>query len=666
MFGIIIQARSNSIRFPKKIFYKINKLTLLEILIIRLKKLKNLPIFLAIPDNEKKSELNKFKRICKKYNVDLFQGSENNVLSRFYYCSKKFNINNIIRITSDCPLSDSNIIIQMIKIYKSKGYDYYSNTLIPSFPDGLDVEIFSFEALKKTYKSKYSLKSKEHVTYDIKNNFKFKKANFINDIDMSNYRLTVDYRADLNNVENLINKYKIDIDFIKIKKEILKGNLLENDKVRNMKKNDFNKGQTLWIKAKQKILNGNMLLSKNPDYILPGHWPAYYEKANGINIQGIDKKNYKDLYTMSVGTNMLGYANKSINNKVIKCIKKSNMSSLNCYEEVKVADELLKMHSWASKVKFAKTGGEANTIAIRLARCSAKYDNIAFCGYHGWHDWYLSSNLNTKNNLKFHLLPDLDTKGIPKFLKNSVFPFKYGENINFKNFFKKNKIGVVITELSRQKKIDLKFLKKLLAEAKKSGVIVIFDECTSGFREYFGGIHLKYNLKPDIVTYGKAIGNGYPITAILGAAKIMDNAKTSFISSTFWTERIGFVAALETLRILKRNKTHNHLINLGKFIKLEWKKIAKKNNLLIDISGLDALPSFSLKKLDMKVIKTYISQEMLKNNILASNVIYLSASHNKNHFKKYFKILDKIFFNISKNNFSLDTVPAKSTLKRLN
>ena len=666
MFGIIIQARSSSSRFPKKIFYKINKYSLLEILIIRLKKLKEIPIFLAIPDNENKRNLNRFKKICEKYDITLFQGSKKNVISRFYHCSKKFNIKNIVRITSDCPLSDTSIINKMLKIYKSENFDYFSNTLIPSFPDGLDVEIFNFNTIEKSFKSNYSLKAKEHVTHDIKNNYKIKKGNFKNDIDLSDVRLTVDYKKDLKNIKFLIQKYNINVNYEKIKKESLNGNLLAGDKIRNMKDESLNKGQILWSKAQQKILNGNMLLSKNPDYILPGQWPTYYEKATGINIKGVDKKNYKDLYMMSVGTNLLGYANKSINNKVIRSIKNSNMSSLNCYEEVDVADQLLKMHKWASKVKFAKTGGEANTIAIRLARCSSKNENIAFCGYHGWHDWYLSSNLNTKNNLDFHLLPGLETKGIPKILKNTVFPFKYGKKINFKNFFKKNKIGVVITELSRQKKINLSFLKKLLSESKKLGVIVIFDECTSGFREFFGGIHLKYNLEPDLVTYGKAIGNGYPITAVLGSSKVMNNASSTFISSTFWTERTGFVAALETLKIMKKYKTHNYIIKLGKFIKSEWKKIAKKNKLKIEIDGLDALPRFSLKKFDMKIVKTYLSQEMLKQNILASNIIYLSTSHKKHHFKKYFKVLDKIFFNLSKKNFSLDVIPAKSTLKRLN
>ncbi len=666
MFGIIIQARSGSSRFPKKIFYKINNYSLLEILILRLKKIKNIPIYLAIPNNENNHNLKRFKKICAKYNVILFQGSKNNVLSRFYHCSKMYNIENIIRITSDCPLVDPSIINKMIEIYKSKNYDYFSNTLIPSFPDGLDVEIFKFNTIKKSFKDNYSLNAKEHVTYDIKKDYLFKKGNFLNNIDTSDTRLTVDYKNDIKNIKFLIDKHNININYDKIKKEIFNKNLFVSDKFRNLKKEDLNKGQALWNKAQKKILNGNMLLSKNPDYILPGYWPTYYEKANGINVKGIDKKNYKDLYMMSVGTNLLGYSNKSINNKVIRSIKNSNMSSLNCHEEVEVAELLLKMHSWASKVKFAKTGGEANTIAIRLARCSSNYDNIAFCGYHGWHDWYLSSNLNTKNNLDFHLLPNLETKGIPKFLKNSVFPFKYGENINFKNFFRKNKIGIVITELSRQKKINIKFLKKLLFEAKKSGVIVIFDECTSGFREYFGGIHLKYNLKPDLVTYGKAIGNGYPITAILGSAKVMNNATSTFISSTFWTERTGFVAALETLKIMKKYKTHNYIIKLGKYIKSQWKKIAKNNSILIEIDGLDALPRFTLKKFDMKIIKTYLSQEMLKQNILASNIIYLSTSHKKRHFKKYFKVLDKIFFDLSKNNFSIDSLPAKSTLKRLN
>ena len=146
----------------------------------------------------------------------------------------------------------------------------------------------------------------------------------------------------------------------------------------------------------------------------------------------------------------------------------------------------------------------------------------------------------------------------------------------------------------------------------------------------------------------------------------MNNATSTFISSTFWTERTGFVAALETLKIMKKYKTHNYIIKLGKYIKSQWKKIAKNNSILIEIDGLDALPRFTLKKFDMKIIKTYLSQEMLKQNILASNIIYLSTSHKKRHFKKYFKVLDKIFFDLSKNNFSIDSLPAKSTLKRLN
>ena len=147
----------------------------------------------------------------------------------------------------------------------------------------------------------------------------------------------------------------------------------------------------LWQRAKKSILHGNMLLSKRPEMHLPNLWPTYYLKAKGINIWGLDKKKYTDMLFL-VGPNTLGYANSKIDNSVIKTIKMGNMSSLNCPEEVYLAERLVSMHPWASKVKFARSGGEANAIAIRIARAASGRDKIAIRGYHGWHDWYLSAN----------------------------------------------------------------------------------------------------------------------------------------------------------------------------------------------------------------------------------------------------------------------------------
>ena len=186
----------------------------------------------------------------------------------------------------------------------------------------------------------------------------------------------------------------------------------------------LNTGQKLWIRAKKIIPGGNMMLSKRPEMYLPNKWPTYYSKAKGCYIWDMDNKKYTDMSLMSVGTNILGYANSSINNAVIKSINSSNMSSLNCHEEIILTEKLIDMHKHFDMAKFAKTGGEANAIAMRIARASSGKDKVAICGYHGWHDWYLSANLKSKNKkgvLKDHLLEGLSTEGVPKGLKNTVF-----------------------------------------------------------------------------------------------------------------------------------------------------------------------------------------------------------------------------------------------------
>ena len=148
-----------------------------------------------------------------------------------------------------------------------------------------------------------------------------------------------------------------------------------------------------------------MLLSKRPDMFLPNFWPSYFSKAKGINVWDMDKKKYKDMSIMGVGTNILGYGNKEVDKAVRNVIKQGNMSTLNCYEEVSLAEKLISIHPWANMVRFARTGGEANSIAVRIARAARKKDKVAICGYHGWHDWYLATNLQNNNSLKDHLLP---------------------------------------------------------------------------------------------------------------------------------------------------------------------------------------------------------------------------------------------------------------------
>ena len=403
-----------------------------------------------------------------------------------------------------------------------------------------------------------------------------------------------------------------------------------------------------WNLAKRIIPGGNMLISKRSEFILPEFWPAYYNKANDCYVWDLDKNKYLDMF-FSPGTNILGYCNKQIDNKIIKAVKKSNMSSLNSYKEVLLAKKLVSYHKWSDMVKFARTGGEANAVAIRIARAASKNKkNIAFCGYHGWHDWYMSSALNKKENLKTHLIKGIDSSGLPEKLKNTAFPFEYNNIEMLENLVKKKNIGIIKMEVQRNFNSENNFLQKVRNLCTKKNIILIFDECTSGFRESLGGIHLNHKVNPDMMILGKALGNGYPITAVLGKRKLMKCANKTFISSTFWTENLGYVAALETLKYMEKNKTYLKLKKTGKHIKFQWKKIALKHNLEIKVTGIDAIPSFNfIGDFNQKAI-TYITQEMLKNNILATNVIYISIAHKKNYVNRYLKQFDVILGRISK------------------
>ena len=154
-----------------------------------------------------------------------------------------------------------------------------------------------------------------------------------------------------------------------------------------------------------------------------------------------------------------GYVNSKIDNQVIKSIKNSNMSTLNNVYEIYLAEKLIEIHDWADMARFARTGGEANSIAIRLARAFSK-DNIAVCGYHGWHDWYLSSNLKNKRISETHLLPNLAIEGVPKKLKGTVYPFKYNDFKYLKKLIRKKNIGIIKMEVVRNIMPKNNFLKK--------------------------------------------------------------------------------------------------------------------------------------------------------------------------------------------------------------
>ena len=351
---------------------------------------------------------------------------------------------------------------------------------------------------------------------------------------------------------------------------------------------------------------------------------------------------------MGVGTNILGYANIEIDKEVRNAINNGNISTLNSPEEVYLAQKLIGMHRWAGKVKFARTGGEANAIAIRIARAASKNDKVAICGYHGWHDWYLSANLKNSKSLNKHLLKGLKTKGVPKELKNSTFTFLYNDYEYLENLVKRENISIIKMEVMRNIYPKDNFLKKVRNLCNEKKIILIFDECTSGFRETFGGLHLKYKVSPDIATFGKALGNGYPITAVLGKSKIMKYADETFISSTFWSEKLGYVAALKTLDLMYKKKTWLTITKKGINLQMKIKNLAHSNNLNVEFSGVPSLFTFVIKSKFKRDYKPIITSEMLKYGILATNAVYLSISHSDKIINLYLDKLNLVFRLIKK------------------
>lgn len=641
----LVQARMGSSRLPNKVMKPINGQPLIEILLARLSKSKSIhEIVLATSVNAENLVL--IDRV-KSLGFSYYQGSEDDVMGRFVGAADAFRADVIVRITADCPLVDPELVDHCVDQFKRSRVDYVSNNHPPLLPDGLDVEVVDVKALVRASKLAVLKHDREHVTPFILNSSEFVCLEVRHDQNLSELRWTVDEPEDWEVIENVFDHFAPDIHFGW--KEVLRLNqempelFSPNNKIERNEGERLGKGQKLWKRSKRVIPGGNMLLSKRSEMFLPDHWPSYYSKASGCSVWDLDGQHYFDLSIMGIGTNSLGYGHEAVDAAVMRTIASGNMSTLNCPEEVALAEKLIEMHPWSSMVKFTRSGGEANAVAVRIARAASGKDNVAVCGYHGWHDWYLATNLESNDKLAGHLLPGLVPNGVPKGLQGTVFPFEYNDIDRLKTLVKSTDIGTIKMEVLRNTQPENNFLQQVRQLASDNGIVLIFDECTSGFRESFGGIHKNYGVYPDMAMFGKALGNGYAINAVIGRPEIMDAAQTSFISSTFWTERIGPSAALATLEVMENTQSWKDITEKGKKIKTRWQSLADQNGLTIHQTGIPALASFSFSSEKHLSYKTYLTQEMLKSGFLASNSIYVCTAHTEEIIEEYFTLLEPLF-----------------------
>lgn len=408
------------------------------------------------------------------------------------------------------------------------------------------------------------------------------------------------------------------------------------------------KGQELYNEAKSIIPGGTQLLSKRPEMWLPDYWPSYYSKAKGCEVWDIDDNHYYDMSLMGVGSNVLGYAFEEVDDAAKDAIDRGGMCTLNAPEEVTLAKELLRLHPWADMVRYAKAGGEIMAVATRIARAHTGRDRVLVCGYHGWHDWYLSANLVDGDPLSNVHLKGLAPSGVPKGLAGSNLIFHYNSIDEFNNLMDKycGEIAAVIMEPIRNDEPKEGFLQEIRRRTKEEDVVLIFDEISSGFRLCPGGAHLVYGVEPDMASFAKGMTNGYPVSALIGRQEVMQAAQDTFISSTFWTERIALAAAVKSIECYEKYNVHEVQKHVGEKIKAGWSTIREEVGVDYTINGILPMLHFDMQYDNSLAYKTYYTQEMLKKGFLASNAVYTCLAHTDDIIDKYLDAFREVMIDI--------------------
>ncbi len=386
----------------------------------------------------------------------------------------------------------------------------------------------------------------------------------------------------------------------------------------------------LYRRALELIPGGTQLVSRRPQRYAYGISPVYASRAQGARFWDVDGNEYID-WVSGIGAIILGYCDPVVDAAVRDQLGKGTMYSINHELEIELAEELCRTIPCAEMVRYAKCGGEACGLAVRIARGATGRDKVLFCGYHGWHDWYLSANLNREANLNEHLFPGIEPIGVPHGLADTAFPFPYANTNALGQLLDdhRGQVAAVIMEPLRSELPPANYLQEVRQLCSDRDVVLIFDEVSCGFRTRLGGIQEYTDVIPDMAVFAKAISNGYPMAAVVGRRFVMEAANSMFISSTYWSDTIGLRAALTTIHELRRRNVPNYLACFGKNLKIELNTAAEDCGCPVQCVGLDVHPSlhFAVTDTEQKLqMTTLYIQEMAKRGCHGYASFYLNAA----------------------------------------
>ncbi len=400
----------------------------------------------------------------------------------------------------------------------------------------------------------------------------------------------------------------------------------------------------LYHKAKHLFPYGTQLFSRRPELGAYGQAPIYFERSKNAHFRDVDGNEFIDT-AMGVGPIILGYAYDKVDNAVKEQIDKGVLGSINNALEIDVAQVIVDMVPCAEMVKFCKSGGEADAIAVRIARGYTGKEKVLFCGYHGWHDWYLAANLESASSLDQHLLPGINPKGVPASLSGTCLPFEYNNLDQLNALLKANTedVACIIMEPTRFKQPDKGFLEGVRQLADEHNCLLIFDEVITGFRIARGGAQEYFGVTPDLATFAKAIANGYPLAAVAGRREIMQSQADNFISSTYWSDCASLAAGLATLDEIRNMPVIETINKTGRTLVSHLKQMAQKYNLNVDVAGhgFDFTLIFHYGALSGKIMTLFI-QEMVARGIYTNGVFYPCYTHTSEDVEKILSAADEV------------------------
>ena len=666
----IIQARMASERLPGKVLLKLGNITILEWVIRAVKKIKNIDDIVVATSYLKEDRL--IEKLCKSKGVNLFKGNEQDVLSRFYEISKKRKPNNIIRITADCPFLDPKVCEEVLFLHELTDADYTSNTIPRTWPDGLDCEVIKYSVLRKAHIKAKLPSEREHVTKWIKNNqniFKIKSlicpfSNF------AKFRWTIDFKEDYKFMENIVMNFGdrnplsyIDIArFLKknpkvfninknVKKITVEKNFYKDVKSKNYTKKEFINSKKLFNNSKKLIPLGTQTFSKSFLNWPKNNSPLFLTHGEGGRVWDVDGNEYVDLVCGLLPV-ILGYCDQDVDYAIREQLNKGITFSLATKLEEKLAKLLKKYIPSAEQARFSKNGTDVTSAAIRLARYITRKQRIIVCGYHGWQDWYIGSTSMSN--------------GVPPQVKELTHTINYNSLEDLEKIFKKypNEIAAVIIEPVNYEKPKNSFLLEAKKIAHKFGSLIIFDEMCTGFRIHLGGAQAYFDVTPDLSCFGKSMGNGMPIAALVGKRNLMKHMDKVFFSGTFGGESLSLIASLTVIEKIESHSVINYLWKYGNILKKEVNKLLRKNNLdkIIQLKGLPPWILLNFNNYDSYTkfeIMTLFKSSMIENGVLVSNSHNICFSHNQMDLK--------IILNAYKKTFSLisDSIKKKNLRKKI-